>query len=287
MAFRPDDTHTFRQALRLAHKDSSAPVLFAGRTAGADAGALVLDSFLGVRTDLLNGLRVERGRGVGGYVLASGSVYTEPDYGSSRTITHDYDAAVLGEGLRTLVAAPVTVTGRVRGVLYAGTRSDAPLGGRAADVLVAVSRRLAGELRVQDEVDRRLRLLQHADFSAPASPDEREQVRSVRRELLELAESQADPALRERLRDLGERLAGPPALAPVAPVRLTARERDVLAEVALGCTNAEAAQRLALGAETVKAYLRSATRKLGVHDRHHAVQAARALGLLTATPDRG
>ena len=45
------------------------------------------------------------------------------------------------------------------------------------------------------------------------------------------------------------------------------RELDVLAQVTLGCGNAEIARRLSLRPETVKAYLRSATGKLEVHNR--------------------
>lgn len=54
----------------------------------------------------------------------------------------------------------------------------------------------------------------------------------------------------------------------------------MLSCIALGCTNAATARRLCLEAETVKAYLRSATRKLGAHGRHQAVAAARRHGLL-------
>ena len=61
---------------------------------------------------------------------------------------------------------------------------------------------------------------------------------------------------------------------------LSARELDVLAQVALGCTNAEAAKRLSLKPETVKSYLRSATAKLGAHTRHEAVAKARRARLL-------
>ncbi|MDF3149900.1 LuxR C-terminal-related transcriptional regulator, partial [Streptomyces sp. T21Q-yed] len=50
--------------------------------------------------------------------------------------------------------------------------------------------------------------------------------------------------------------------------------------VAAGSTNAVAAERLGLGAETVKGYLRSAMRKLGTHTRGEAVVAARRAGLL-------
>jgi DNA-binding CsgD family transcriptional regulator len=60
----------------------------------------------------------------------------------------------------------------------------------------------------------------------------------------------------------------------------SARVLDVLAQVALGCTNAEAANRLWLKPETVKSYLRSATAKLGAHIRHEAVAKARRARLL-------
>jgi DNA-binding CsgD family transcriptional regulator len=63
-------------------------------------------------------------------------------------------------------------------------------------------------------------------------------------------------------------------------VTLSPRELDVLAQIALGCTNAEAAQRLSLSPETVKSYLRSATAKLGARTRHEAVSKARRSRLL-------
>jgi DNA-binding CsgD family transcriptional regulator len=61
---------------------------------------------------------------------------------------------------------------------------------------------------------------------------------------------------------------------------LSARELDVLAQVALGCTDAEAAKRLSLNPETMKSYLCSATAKLGAHTRHEAVAKARRVRLL-------
>ena len=54
----------------------------------------------------------------------------------------------------------------------------------------------------------------------------------------------------------------------------------MLAQVALGCTNAEAAERLSLKPETVKSYLRSAAAKLGTHSRHEAVSKARRSRLI-------
>ena len=66
-----------------------------------------------------------------------------------------------------------------------------------------------------------------------------------------------------------------PPCTPLSP-----RELDVLAQVALGCTNSEAAQRLSLKPETVKSYLRSAAAKLGAHTRHESVSKARRAGLI-------
>lgn len=54
----------------------------------------------------------------------------------------------------------------------------------------------------------------------------------------------------------------------------------MLAWAGLGCGNAEIARRLGLLPETVKSYLRGAMRKLGTHNRHESVVAARRLGLL-------
>ncbi len=54
----------------------------------------------------------------------------------------------------------------------------------------------------------------------------------------------------------------------------------MLACVAAGATNGAAAGGLGLTAETVKAYLRSAMRKLGARTRGEAVVAARRAGWL-------
>jgi len=67
---------------------------------------------------------------------------------------------------------------------------------------------------------------------------------------------------------------------PAVSTPLTTRELDVLAQVALGCTNSEAAQRLSLKPETVKSYLRSAAAKLGTRTRHEAVSRARRSRLI-------
>lgn len=70
-----------------------------------------------------------------------------------------------------------------------------------------------------------------------------------------------------------------PALVPrprraASSARLTGRERDVLAGVANGATNAEIAHRLHLSPETVKTHLRRIYKGLGAKDRGHAIALA-------------
>ena len=240
---------------------------------------LRLTEFVGARTNGLRSLQVTAGRGLGGRVVAEARPSIVTDYGSSGKISHEYDAPVLGEGLRAVAAVPV-VTGRtVRGVVYGAVRGTAELGDRAIDHLVAATRTLAGELRVHDEVERRLAQL---DQRAPVTGDSAllAEIRDVNAELRALVHEVADPALRERLVASAGRLArlGMPEAAD-GPV-LSPREIDVLTQVALGLRNEEVAQRLSLSAETVKSYLRSAAVKLGTHSRHESVHAARRLGLL-------
>ncbi len=54
---------------------------------------------------------------------------------------------------------------------------------------------------------------------------------------------------------------------PANDVRLSLREEDVARCVAVGLQNAEIAERLAISEATVKAYLHTAYRKLGLRDR--------------------
>ena len=62
---------------------------------------------------------------------------------------------------------------------------------------------------------------------------------------------------------------------------LTAREREVLAELAAGRSNHEISQRLLIGTQTVKTHLANIYDKLGVRRRTHAVRLAVTHGLLS------
>ncbi|WP_298328407.1 response regulator transcription factor [Haloactinopolyspora sp.] len=89
----------------------------------------------------------------------------------------------------------------------------------------------------------------------------------------------------------GETVLAPPVAArlvrklraPASP-QLTPREREVLAAVATGRSNAEIAAALHIGEATVKTHLLRVFAKLGVDDRTAAVTTAYARGILTPPP---
>jgi DNA-binding NarL/FixJ family response regulator len=68
--------------------------------------------------------------------------------------------------------------------------------------------------------------------------------------------------------------------APLPAAKLTARELEVLREIAAGSSNPEAARALALSPHTVKQYTSSLYRKLGARNRAEAVRCAQRLGLI-------
>jgi DNA-binding CsgD family transcriptional regulator len=280
---RADDRDVLRAVVREVHARSGMGVVFAG--AVEDRGtAIRITELVGTRTAGLRGLAVRTGAGLGGRVLAEGRPAGVEDYGVARDITHDYDAQVLAEGLCTVAAAPVVVAGRPRAVVYAASRDRGSVGDRVRDALARAAGRMAAELAVRDEVDRRLAMAQaEAAARRPGLPDlaQLEEVRAVHSELRLLAAELEDTALRERVHAACRRLAALGTAGLVEPpVHLSARETDVLAQVALGCSNAETARRLAVRPETVKSYLSSAMGKLDAHTRHEAVVHARRLGLL-------
>ncbi|MFD5213039.1 LuxR C-terminal-related transcriptional regulator [Microbacterium sp. NPDC058345] len=266
-------------AVRELSRRTRFPVAFGGLIEG---GVVRVSSIVGNRTHSLNGLRVRPERGLGGRAMMELRPRMTNDYRTSQQITHDYDVFVLGEGLRTLLALPIVVEGRSRGVLYAGAWEESQIGGVTTAPAMSVAQNVATELRIRDEVERRVR----AAVPAPALPPaQHEELRESYAQLRSIAATVTDPTLRERLSEVERRLLGiaraeTPSTPQASTVRLSPRETDVLACAATGATNAEIGARLGLREGTVKAYLGSAMAKLDASTRHAAVARARRAGLL-------
>ena len=256
------------------------PVAFGGLEKD---GAIHVTSIVGTRTASIDGLVVHRDRGLGGKALVERRPRLALDYRTSRSITHDYDRAILGEGIATLFAVPVVVSGAARGVLYCGSWGQSPVGDVVAAPALRVADELATEIRVREVVPRR-----HAQAAPPVPPalpaGATERLRESYAEVRSIAASVSDDALRSRLERLERALSslsrGTDAELEESSVRLSPRELDVLACAALGATNAEVAASLELRETTVKSYLASAMAKLDATTRHAAVTRARRMGLL-------
>jgi DNA-binding CsgD family transcriptional regulator len=284
LTVRPDDRDALRAAVREVHAQSGLEVGFGGLVPPTGRTAVRLDELLGVQTAHLRHLEVRAGAGLGGRVLAERRPASVDDYRDARGITHDYDGPVLAEGLCTVAAVPVLVGGAPRAVLYAASREMGSVGDRVRDAMASAAARMAVELAIRDEVDRRVTLLADTAARADVGASRWEEIRAVHADLRLLAQTTTDELARDRLLTACGRLASLNANPDVAgedrTVRLSARELDVLALVALGCSNREAATRLALRPETVKSYLGAAMAKLDAHTRLEAVVRARRLGLL-------
>ncbi|MFT4215891.1 MAG: response regulator transcription factor [Micropruina sp.] len=98
-----------------------------------------------------------------------------------------------------------------------------------------------------------------------------ESVHFISSDVIGRAASQAvsDPDLTSRL-----------TISVGSPVELTARELDVVRQLANGCNNKEIGDRLFLSEATVKSYLGALCRKLGVRDRMQLLIRCQELGLV-------
>ncbi|MFE9022740.1 response regulator transcription factor [Streptomyces sp. NPDC007808] len=276
MAVDAAATVEMRGALARLRRTTGLPVAFGGLMESG-CRQMRLSELNGTATESLSGLAVTAGHGLGGKAAALARPCAVTDYSRSRQISHEYDAAVAREGLCSVVAVPVVVRRRVRGVLYGALRTAQPLGDRTLTAAVAAARDVEQALVVRDEVRELLDAAARPGQAPVEAGADREQVREAHAALRALAPRITDPALRSELLAACALLT---AERPASAVTLAPRELDVLACVAAGATNAVAAERLGLRAETVKGYLRSAMRKLGTRTRGEAVVAARRAGLL-------
>ncbi|SNR41882.1 regulatory protein, luxR family [Haloechinothrix alba] len=242
----------------------------------------LIDRVSGQRMDPLNGVVVEAGAGIGGKAMLLGRPMAVTDYQRADCITHDFDQPVAQSGLRSILAIPVLLDGVPRAMIYGALRSANPISDRRIDIAYRLINQYRFDLRVDDEVARRFDELDTA-AGARESAHLREQLRAVHAEARALADEVTDPELRARIEALSVRAGGggQPSEPPQADYQLTRRELDVVVQVAAGLSNADVACRLGLAPATVKAYLKTAMRKTGVHNRLALIAACRRAGLIT------
>ncbi|TFC29129.1 response regulator transcription factor [Cryobacterium sp. TMT1-3] len=278
--FRPSDNELLRGAMRTVSERIGIEVMLGGLV---DRGALTLTEFVGTSTRSLVNAKLYSGVGIGGSVMRLGKPVSVAEYATSNEITHHYDLAVEAEGLRAVVGIPVVVNGVVRSVFYCASRSLINLGDRLQTHLADYAAKIAREVEIRDEVDRRVSMLRIATQSTAITKIEAARAESLRHafaKLREIARTVDDPELAARIADVS---AGLKQFGPVpaheTPL-LSARELDVVSLVALGCSNAEIATRLSIQVVTVKKYLQHAMQKLAARRRLEAVVTARSLGLI-------
>ena len=285
----PYDGSRIAQTLSSFRAASGLDLAFGGPVRG-DGTAIDITATCGAKGVSLRGLRVVNGEGLGGKTLQTRQPGSVDHYYTARGITHLYDTAVAQEQIQTVAALPILVDRAPRMLIYLASRSRLGLGGVWFDALRPLIRTLEREILIDDEVRNRLSRLAPAPApasrSAEAAAAKRDlaERREMAAELTDLAGQVIDPEVRGRLEAMVLRLTAEPGerrpaqLAP--PVRLAAREIDVLRQVALGNSNREAAEALGIVESTVKSYLKSATRKLNANNRVHAVRMAREAGLI-------
>ncbi|WP_024793255.1 LuxR C-terminal-related transcriptional regulator [Tomitella biformata] len=284
-----------RATLREIRAKTGLPVAFLGIVGPR---IMRLEGGIGLRTGALKGLDVRTGSGLGGRVVDTGRAAAVVDYCASSGITSEYRSNVAAEGLRSMIAVPLMVDNRLKAVFYGADHSAVTFGDGVRRSVANAVRGLSDELRIRREVNRRVQYAEAAAVEhAPGgvAGTDREMLRELYSELRMIAGQIGDQSVRDRLEGACGQLADISRSDPMmssagdggtvlthmraAPL-LSVREIDVLAQVALGCTNIETAQRLSLKPETVKAYLRNAGQKLGTRTRFESVTRARSLGIL-------
>ncbi|MGJ4071488.1 acetate metabolism transcriptional regulator RamA [Corynebacterium macclintockiae] len=278
-----DDEDVIISALNSLKNATGIPVTM--YAASSAEGKLRISKWVGLRTPALHNLEIAPGAGVGGRVVTTRRPVGVSDYTRAKSISHDFDRHIRDEGLHSVVAVPVIVKREVRGVLYAGVHSRARMGDKVLEEVTMTARCLEQDIAVNEAL-RTNEAGRGANAAASStnkqvrsmSGAEWEQVRATHSKLRMLANRVGDDELRRDLEVLCDQMVSPVRVKQTA--KLSARELDVLACVALGHTNVEAAAEMGIGAETVKSYLRSVMRKLGAHTRYEAVNAARRIGAL-------
>jgi signal transduction histidine kinase len=197
-----DRTAAIRRVVANVPALAGVDLAWVGQPEGAEQ--IVLGTPVNALTDVVDGLVVPVGAGLGGRVLAARRPLWVSDYCVAPEITHHFDAQVQLEGIRAMIAVPIVHDGHMMGVLYGASRQAMPFGDRTSAALeelaaqtavaqVVVERaRHAAEVAVHEE-RRRLAMELHDTVGA--------MLFTLRAGIRQLGdEPQLDEAVRARLR---------------------------------------------------------------------------------------
>lgn len=268
---RPSDYEYVRAQSAQLRRTAGVPVVFAGLREGYGVRVTVS---VGHRTSALKTIHVTPNRGLGGLSWRSREPMIVHNYRAASEITHDFDDQILGEGITNLVAAPFVVDGDVRGLIYAGSRDEGHLAAHSVDQLVRQADSIAAELRIRDEVDRRVAALIARDQRRRLPADNSDIAIGRLAQLVTIAAESSDEQTRWKLEELIASVSRPDSV----HIELTCRQVQVLSLIELGFSNKDVATRLGLTTETVKTYLRAAMVRLGARTRYEAVIKAHRAG---------
>jgi signal transduction histidine kinase len=120
---------------------SGVDMAWVGEPDGEDR--IVLGHSVNTATDVVEGLVVPAGAGLGGKVLTLRRPLWVSDYFSSPEITHDFASQAAVEDVKAMIAVPILHDGQLLGVLYGANRHHAPFSDRTTQALEQLATRMA------------------------------------------------------------------------------------------------------------------------------------------------
>jgi signal transduction histidine kinase len=115
-------------------------------------GSIVLGHAVRTQTDVVEGLVVPPGVGLGGHVMHTGRPQWVANYPVASDLTRPFSTQADREGVKGMVAVPLVHAGRWLGVLYAAHRAETRYGDLTVEALEAAAARAANAARHSAEV---------------------------------------------------------------------------------------------------------------------------------------
>jgi len=115
-------------------------IAWVGEPAGGDR--IVLGHPVNVTTDVVTGLVVPVGAGLGGKVAVARRPLWVRDYYKAPDITHQFATQAATEGVKSMIAVPIVHDGELLGVLYGANRDETEFGDRTVRALEQLAARM-------------------------------------------------------------------------------------------------------------------------------------------------